>query len=236
MWNPRPGMGHPPIIGQQMEYLLRGGRYASCVYAGGLSCFIVLSEKIQESPPAWTQEAYRSRRIKYYSVGYPLPPPPIGVHPRSDLARSDGGYPPQGTPLGQVHWGVPEVWYPPIEVHPLGQVWWGYPRWGTPYWCTPWPGLTGLLSEVEYPPMGTPLPLPRPGSGTPHLDLAWVLPPPGPGLGISPPPGPGSGTPPPPLGPGWGTPPPPGVDRQMDRYESKHNLPVVLRTGSVITK
>ena len=28
----------PPGIGQQMEYLIRCGRYASCVHAGGLSC------------------------------------------------------------------------------------------------------------------------------------------------------------------------------------------------------
>ena len=29
-------------LGQQKEYSLRGGRYASCVHAGGLSCFIVI--------------------------------------------------------------------------------------------------------------------------------------------------------------------------------------------------
>ena len=28
----------PPRIGQHMEYLIRCGRYASCVHAGGLSC------------------------------------------------------------------------------------------------------------------------------------------------------------------------------------------------------
>ena len=28
----------PPKIGQQMEYVIRSGRYASCVHAGGLSC------------------------------------------------------------------------------------------------------------------------------------------------------------------------------------------------------
>ena len=28
----------PPGIGQQMEYLICGGQYASCVHAGGLSC------------------------------------------------------------------------------------------------------------------------------------------------------------------------------------------------------
>ena len=39
---PQPGlMGVPPPptgTGQQMEYLIRPGRSASCVYAGGLSC------------------------------------------------------------------------------------------------------------------------------------------------------------------------------------------------------
>ena len=32
----------PPIpgIGQHMEYLIRCGRYASCVHAGGLSCYL----------------------------------------------------------------------------------------------------------------------------------------------------------------------------------------------------
>ena len=36
---PLPGMGYPPP-GQdcRWEYLIRGGRYASCVHAGGLSC------------------------------------------------------------------------------------------------------------------------------------------------------------------------------------------------------
>ena len=35
-----------PLIGQQMEYLIRGGRYASCVHAGGLSCFIIYNSDI----------------------------------------------------------------------------------------------------------------------------------------------------------------------------------------------
>ena len=42
---PWAGMGYPnplsppaPGIGQQMDYLIRCGRYASCVHAGGLSC------------------------------------------------------------------------------------------------------------------------------------------------------------------------------------------------------
>ena len=40
-----PGSGTPPRggtrVGQQKEYSLHGGRYASCVHAGGLSCFIM---------------------------------------------------------------------------------------------------------------------------------------------------------------------------------------------------
>ena len=31
-------------LGQHREYLLHGGRYASCVHAGGLSCFVVESD------------------------------------------------------------------------------------------------------------------------------------------------------------------------------------------------
>ena len=32
---PWPGQdGVPPVIGQQMEYLIRSGRYTSCVHAG----------------------------------------------------------------------------------------------------------------------------------------------------------------------------------------------------------
>ena len=34
----QPDLGYPPRIGQQMEYLIRGRRYASCVHGGGLSC------------------------------------------------------------------------------------------------------------------------------------------------------------------------------------------------------
>ena len=47
---PTPGRGHLPRstpTEQHSEYLLRGGRYASCVHAGGLSCFpYLLSQRI----------------------------------------------------------------------------------------------------------------------------------------------------------------------------------------------
>ena len=36
---PPPGPGtYPPGMGQHMEYLIRCGRYASCLHAGELSC------------------------------------------------------------------------------------------------------------------------------------------------------------------------------------------------------
>ena len=36
---PWEGWGTPPSTGQEMEYLIRHGRYASCIQAGGLSCY-----------------------------------------------------------------------------------------------------------------------------------------------------------------------------------------------------
>ena len=41
------------------------------------------SKKNQESPPAWTQEAYRPRRIKYYPRWGT--PSPVGVPPQPGL-------------------------------------------------------------------------------------------------------------------------------------------------------
>ena len=38
--------GIPPKIGQQKDYLLRGGRYASCFHAGGLFCIEIILEGI----------------------------------------------------------------------------------------------------------------------------------------------------------------------------------------------
>ena len=34
-----PGMGYPPLVRTTEEYSLCGGRYVSCVHAGGLSCY-----------------------------------------------------------------------------------------------------------------------------------------------------------------------------------------------------
>ena len=40
----QPAGGGSAKIGQQNEYSLHGGRYASCVHAGGLSCFSIISD------------------------------------------------------------------------------------------------------------------------------------------------------------------------------------------------
>ena len=129
----------------------------------------------QESPPAWTQGAYRLRRIKY-SICFPkwgnpwvphlgYPPPPsqvqrgVGGTPQPGLM----GVPPDqvqwgvgGTPWqasgytpGQVQWGIPKVGYPLGRGTP-GQVWWGVPlQQGVPP-SQVWQGVP----KVGYPPAG----------------------------------------------------------------------------------
>ena len=203
------------------------------------------NKTIQESPPAWTQEAYRQRRIKY-SICYPVRGgyPPFGVPPWPVLT---GGYPRWGTPCrgtpgkvqlgGYLRWGTPGV--------PPSQVWeGGHPRWDTPCQSIPLARSNGVggtpaksdrvgVPEVGYPPAEVP---------PSRVPPAWTW------LGYPPTwtwPG---------YSPGWtwlGYPPnlnlagvpPLGVDRQtdgwmdewMDRHVSKHYLPVVLRTRSVKT-
>ena len=101
----------------------------------------------QESPPAWMQEAYRPRRIKY-SVWYPKWGTPQQGYPpaRFDRGGTQGGEPPtpsRGTVWrapGQVWWGGSEVvppWLDLAVVPPLAG-----PGWGTlsPDWS--WPGYS----------------------------------------------------------------------------------------------
>ena len=124
----------------------------------------------QESPPAWTQEAYRPRRIKYYRGGV-LPPPS------------------RGTP-GQVWWGVTRGGVSPHQDTPQSGLT-GGTRGGVPPIRVP--SLSGYsparsdggLPEVGYPPSGTPLAR-SDGGGTwggvpPHRDtpLVRVAPPSG---------------------------------------------------------
>ena len=89
------------------------------------------SKTEQESPPAWTQEAYRQRRIKY-SICYLR----------------------WGTPPGQVWWeggGGNPRWGIPGQV----QQRWVYLRWGTPNWTwlgyPPPPNRCGQTENITFP-------------------------------------------------------------------------------------
>ena len=114
---------------------------------------------------------------------------------------------------------LPEVRYPP----------WPGLMGVTCGWVSPWqgypqPGLMGV-PEVGYP-LARSEGLPKVGYplarwGIPKLDLAGV-----------PPIGPGQGTTP--IWTWLGSPPQVWTDRWMDGHVSKHNLPVVPRTRSVI--
>ena len=121
--------------------------WATCVRAQKIIMLISHFILKQESPPAWTLEAYQPRRIKYYSVGYP----PARVPPWPGLTR-----------------GVPEVGYPPGKVW-QGGTWGGVPSVGVPLSGYPPPpagpglgppGWTWLRYPRPPPPAG-------PGSGTP---------------------------------------------------------------------
>ena len=192
---------------------------------------------IQDSPPAWTQEAYRSPHSEYSFCcpnqgGYPIP------------ARV--GIPPLIPPI--LTWqGVPNPWVPPVLT------WWGYPiparGGGTPPWVHPpsWPGWRvphpcWVVPHLRYPLswpgwQGTPSLLGVPHLGYPPIWTWLGYPPSRPGQGTSL------------SGPGWGTalhldlarvPPPPQtedrwMDGWMDRHVSKHYPTVVLRTWAVNT-
>ena len=190
----------------------------------------------QESPPAWTQEAYRPRRIKYSTRG--------GVSPSPPPARCDRGYPRWGTPSRGTPWpglrGVPGVGYPLTrgspQPGPMGGTWggvppsqvWqgrGYPRWG-PLAGVPWSGLT-----VGYPRWGTP----RPGPTVEYMGWGTPLP------GVPPARSKGGY-------PRWGTPwqgyplldlagvPPLCVDRQNDGQTCVKTLPSRRTTYAVGNK
>ena len=121
----------------------------------------------QESPPAWTQEAYRPPRNKYMLCcscwgGTPGGRPPcltLGGHPPA------GGVPWAGTPLPRVPWaGAPLVGGEPRWVPPL--IWMGYPP------TISWTGYT------PPPSAGRGTPPPSAGWGTtPHHQLDGVPPP-----------------------------------------------------------
>ena len=178
----------------------------------------------QESPPAWTQEAYRPPCSEYsFCCPTRVPPPPGGVwEPPLTWVPPRGVVPDPGTPPGGTWLGYPPqggTWpgYPPGGPGtPRGGTWLGYPPGG--YLTRVPPG--GYLTWVppwgsRYPPGGVPDP------GTPPEGV----------LGT--PPG-GSGYPP---TASWhsgkcckalwdmGTPPCGQTDWWMDRRVSKHYLP-----------
>ena len=114
----------------------------------------VKTEKTQESPPTWTQEAYlRKRRIKYYIC---CPVPGVGGTPA-------GGYPTLGTtPIGPGQ-RIPHYcwdWYPTLGT-PIRPGWevphpcWGYPTSGTPQLGYP-PAGPGWGNSLAGPGWGTP--------------------------------------------------------------------------------
>ena len=129
----------------------------------------------KKSPPAWTQEAYQPRHIKYYPRwGTPCQGTPSQVQWRV----TEVGYPPQGTPqpglmgrgysrrgtswLGspiQVWWGVPKVGYPlsgTLLARSDGGTWGGVPPWGIPL-ARSWMGVpkVGYLPDQGTPPVRT---------------------------------------------------------------------------------
>ena len=126
----------------------------------------------QESPPAWTQEAYRPRRIKY-SICFPK----WGTPSRSNWGRGiQGGVPPgRGFPQPGLMGGTQGRVPPPARVPP-GQVRWGYLRQGTPGQAQqgvpevgmPWQVCQGVPKVGYLPSRGTPPPT--------WLDLAGVPP------------------------------------------------------------
>ena len=144
----------------------------------------------QESPPAWTQEAYRPPCSEYYFCCPTRVPPPGGYLTR--VPPPGGGYPdpPRGgtrTPRG-------------VPGPPRGGTWPGYPPGGVPD-----PGPPGGYPD---PPGGTWPGYPRGGTRTPRGYLTQVPPggvpgPPGGGYLTRVPPPPPGGYPDPPSPPVW---------------------------------
>ena len=90
-----PLMGYP-LLGQQKEYSLRNGQYASCIHAGGLSCFSLSVHTWGEGYPSQIKMGGGGSPGQVRMEGVPWP-------------GQDGG---GGTPAGQ-GWGAP---YPEIII------------------------------------------------------------------------------------------------------------------------
>ena len=111
-------LGVPPSsTGQQMEYLICHGQYASCIHTGGLSCFTLF--------------------VSPHPGGVPWPGPARGYPAKSSQGgTSAGGIPAWGTPC----WGRGVPWFTPCQgwgTHQPGPEGRGargssYQGWGTP--------------------------------------------------------------------------------------------------------
>ena len=112
----------------------------SRIYCCCNSAIFVLKQSVQQESSAWTQEAYRPRRIKY-SICYPRWIPPSRGTPRPLLT---GGY---------LRWGTPQQGYTLTGVPPARSDR-GLPKVGYP------------LSR-SYPPPSRGTPQPGPGWSTP---------------------------------------------------------------------
>ena len=71
---PRSGRGGGTQVGQQKEYSIHGGRYASCVHAGGLSCCLCDSKDAMQLSPHNPTDHVRFIWMKTYedSRCYPI--------------------------------------------------------------------------------------------------------------------------------------------------------------------
>ena len=126
----------------------KSGRFKIRVFLFWIKIRLIRPQHKQESPPAWTQEAYRPWHIKYYRRGvhppFRVPPrpglkggvtqggvPPCWVPPRpSPTGATQGGEPPRPGLMGR---GVPMVGYPS--------------RQGTPHWT--WLGYPSRCGQTE---------------------------------------------------------------------------------------
>ena len=120
MGYPRSRDGVTPPWGQVMSQVACFLQFP----AGGLSCYTSnwnWTQKWQESPPAWMQEAYRPSCSEYSFCCPNWVPPPAGYPPI--LLAGGGGTLPGGTLVGYPWQGTPPAGHPPA----------GYPPWqGTP--------------------------------------------------------------------------------------------------------
>ena len=107
VWYPDSPPGGGTQVGQQKEYSLHGGRYASCVHAGGLSCFILILYGNRNTDPLELMATFQP-----YNRGYSFPQCIItnsvmrqGDYPQSRWEYALVRVQARGYPLVQI-WGV----------------------------------------------------------------------------------------------------------------------------------